>query len=215
MQRKIREPFNGLSHLGAALAAIVGLGLLIYLARGEFFRQISLTIYGLSLVGMFAASAVYHSLHAGPRLSQWLRKLDHSAIYILIAGTYTPICLNFFEGFWRWGMLVIIWSMAIGGIAIKLLVINAPRLITAGMYLLMGWFSMLAAREMLVRMPAGALAWLLAGGLLFTFGALIYVFERPNLRPGVFGYHEVWHIFVILGALSHYILIAWFVAAKA
>ena len=208
----MREPFNGISHLGAAVAAGAGLGVLQYLARGEFFRQLSLGIYGLSLVLMFAASGLYHTVKARPAVMTWLRKLDHAAIYLLIAGTYTPICLHSFEGFWKWGMLAIVWGMALIGIAIKLLWIGAPRGLTAGIYLLMGWFSVLGAGEMLAHMPAGALAWLLAGGLMFTLGALVYIARRPNIKPEVFGFHGIWHMFVILGALSHYIGIAWYIA---
>lgn len=211
--QKFREPVNGLTHLGAAVAAGAGLGALLYLGRGEIFRQVSLLVYGLSLVLMFAASGIYHTLRARPEILVWLRKLDHSAIYLLIAGTYTPICLHFFEGFWRWGMLAIIWGMALGGITAKLFWINAPRWLTAGIYLLMGWLSVLALREMLLNMPPGALIWLALGGVWFTIGAVIYVLRKPNFIPGVFGFHEVWHIFVILGALSHYILIAAYVAA--
>jgi len=211
--QRMREPVNGLTHLGAAVAAGAGLGVLLYLGRGEFFRQVSLLVYGLSLVLMFAASGVYHTLRARPEILVWLRKLDHSAIYLLIAGTYTPICLHFFAGFWRWGMLAIIWGMALGGIIAKLFWINAPRWLTAGIYLLMGWLSVLALRQMLLNMPPGALIWLALGGVWFSVGAVIYILRKPNFIPGVFGFHEVWHIFVILGALSHYILIAAYVAA--
>ena len=161
---------------------------------------------------MFSASSVYHLVQAGPRVSQWLRKLDHSAIFLLIAGTYTPICLRFFEGFWRWGLLAIIWSMAVVGIAIKMLYIRAPRGLSAGIYLLMGWMSIFGLGEMIESMPPGALAWLLAGGTLFSLGAVIYILKRPNFVPGIFGFHEIWHIFVIFGALSHFILVARYVA---
>jgi len=161
---------------------------------------------------MFSASAAYHLVKSKPQVMLWLRKLDHSAIYLLIAGTYTPICVHFFTGFWRWGILAIIWSMALAGIGVKLFIIRAPRWLTAGIYLLMGWLGVIAIREMLRAMPVGALVWLLAGGILFTVGALVYVLKRPNFFPGIFGFHEVWHIFVILGCLAHFILVAAYVA---
>lgn len=132
-----------------------------------------------------------------------MRKLDHSAIYLLIAGTYTPICLTFFTGFWRGGMLAIIWSLALIGIVVKIFVIHAPRWLTAGIYLLMGWLSIAAIRQILAALPAGGLFWPVLGGLFFTVGALIYVLKKPDPWPGVFGFHEIWHIFVILGVLSH------------
>lgn len=212
MQIQLREPVNGLTHLVAAVAAAVGLVALLYLAYGALPEQMAILIYGASLVLMFSASAAYHLVKARPQVTLWLRKLDHSAIYLLIAGTYTPICVHFFEGFWRWGILAIVWSMALSGIAVKLFIIHAPRWLTAGIYLLMGWMAVIAVNEILATMPIGALVWLLAGGVLFTLGALVYILKRPDFFPGVFGFHEVWHIFVILGCLAHFILVAAYVA---
>jgi hemolysin III len=161
---------------------------------------------------MFSSSAAYHLVKSKPQVIQALRKLDHSAIYLLIAGTYTPVCLHFFSGAWRWGMLGTVWGMALVGIVVKLFVINAPRWLTAGVYLLMGWLAVLAIQPMLAGIPPAALVWLLLGGLFFTIGAVIYITRRFNFVPGVFGFHEVWHIFVIMGCLSHFILIAAYVA---
>jgi hemolysin III len=213
MMRMFREPVSGLTHLGGAIAALAGTIMLLVLGWGSMNKEISLLIYGASLVLMFSASATYHLVKSRPGVVQWLRKLDHSAIYLLIAGTYTPICLHFFSGFWCWGVLVIIWSMALVGIAVKLFIIGAPRWLSAGAYLLMGWLSLGAIREIFNTMPIGALVWLFLGGLFFTAGAIIYMIKNPNFFPGVFGFHELWHIFVILGCLSHFILIAVFVAA--
>ena len=215
MLKKFRDPVSGLTHLGAAVAAAFGLGLLLFLGRDSLAKEISLAIYGVSLVLMFGASATYHLIKAKPQVVLVFRKLDHSAIYLLIAGTYTPICLNFFHGFWQWGLLALIWSMALVGIAIKVFIINAPRWISAGIYLLMGWLSLSAIQEILRVMPAGALVWLFLGGVFFTLGAVVYVIKKPDFFPQVFGFHEVWHIFVILGCLCHYIVIAAFVATQA
>jgi hemolysin III len=135
-----------------------------------------------------------------------LRKFDHAAIYILIAGSYTPICIYFFQGFWQWGMLTIIWVMAVIGVVVKMFIIRAPRWVTAGVYLVMGWFSIVGVKEIITRMPPGAILWLVAGGLFYTIGAVIYMTKKLNLIPGVFGFHEIWHIFVILGALSHFMI---------
>ena len=212
MFAKFRDPVSGLIHLGAAAAAVIGLGVLLALGRSDLTKEFSLMVYGLSLILMFSASAAYHLSRAQPAALLRLRKFDHSAIYLLIAGSYTPICLYFFEGFWRWGLLVIIWLMALTGITVKLFVIKSPRWITAGIYLVMGWISILAIQEMLAAMPAGALLWLVAGGLFYTGGAVVYILKKPDFLPGVFGFHEVWHIFVILGALSHFIVVAVFVA---
>jgi hemolysin III len=203
---------NGLTHLAAAIAAAVGLVILIYLARHSTIKLVALSVYGLSLVLMFSASTAYHLINTGPKIMLFLRKLDHSAIYLLIAGTYTPICLHYFTGMWRWAPLAVIWSLAIIGIVVKLFVIGAPRWVTTGVYLMMGWLGVVAVREVLVSIPTGALVWLLLCGLFFTGGAVVYILKKPDPVPGVFGFHEIWHIFVILGAFSHFIVMDAFVA---
>jgi hemolysin III len=213
MQKFLREPVSALTHLIAAAAALLGTLAMLWLGWGDWKKKIALLIYGLSMTLMFLSSGIYHMALSEPAVIQRLRKMDHSAIYLLIAGSYTPICLYFFEDFWRWGLLGIIWTMALAGVIVKLFVINAPRWITAGIYLLMGWLSAMAIQEMLRTMPGAALAWLVAGGLFYTFGALIYILKKPDFLPGRFGFHEIWHIFVILGAFSHFVVIAGFVAA--
>jgi hemolysin III len=205
-----RQPFNGLSHLIGAVLSLFGLIILMVRGWGDSTKEISYLIYGLSLVLLFSASAAYHLINASERPMLILRKLDHTAIYLLIAGTYTPICLLFFEGFWRIGLLSIIWGMGLAGIIVKLFVIKAPRWVTAGIYLVMGWMCVMAASEMLRSMPPGALLWLAIGGLFYTLGAVIYITKKLDFIPDVFGFHEVWHIFVMLGAASHFILIAVF-----
>ena len=212
MFRKLREPVNGLTHLGAAIAAAVGLVVLVVIARGNIGKTISLTIYGFSLILLFMASAVYHLVKARPQVLNHLRKLDHSAIYLLIAGTYTPFCFNLFTGFWKWGMLALIWSLAFIGVAVKVLWINAPRWLYTGVYIAMGWLAILGGKEILSTLPTGALVWLLIGGITFTIGAIVYATKTFNFFPGIFGFHEVWHIFVILGALAHFVGILIYIA---
>lgn len=212
MFQKFRDPASGLMHLGAAIAAACGLAVLLYLGRDSLVKEISLLVYGVSLILMFSASTAYHLIKAGPPVAQVLRKLDHSAIYLLIAGTYTPICLHFFTGFWQWDIVAIIWLMAIVGIAVKLFVIRAPRWLSAGVYLAMGWLSVMGIKVMLATMPTAALVWLLLGGVFFSVGAIVYIIKKPDFYPGVFGFHEVWHVFVILGSLSHFIVVAAYVA---
>jgi len=209
---RLREPFNGLSHLAAAVLALPGTAWLAYLSRDNGMRLASLLVYGISLLLMLSASAAYHLIYARPRVARVLRTLDHTAIYLLIAGTYTPICLRFFSGFWQWGLLAIIWTLALAGIGIKLFILSAPRWVTAGVYLAMGWLAIAGVREMVLHVPAGALAWLLAGGLWFTVGAVVYITKRPDFVPGVFGFHEIWHVFVVLGCLSHFIVMLAYVA---
>ena len=213
LEERLREPVNGLTHLGGAVIAAAGLALLVVLAWGEPLRVASLTLYGIALIMMFAASAAYHLARVGPRPALVLRKLDHAAIYILIAGSYTPVCLHFFGGFWRDGFLAIVWALAVIGIAVKVFVIRAPRWATAGIYLLMGWMSIAAIREIVRTFPTGALVWLVIGGLFYTAGAIVYILKRPDPRPGRFGFHEIWHLFVIAGAFSHFVLMATYIAA--
>jgi hemolysin III len=213
--KKLREPVNGLTHFFAAIVAGIGLIILIALGWNSLVKTISLGIYGISLILLFAASAAYHMVKAGPRIIANLRKLDHAAIYLLIAGTYTPICAIMFTGFWRWGLLAIIWSLAAIGIIAKMFIMNAPRWLSAGIYLLMGWLCIIAVGEMLRVLPTGALIWLLAGGVIYTLGAVVYITKTLDFLPGKFGFHEVWHIFVILGALAHFISIAVYIAPSS
>jgi hemolysin III len=205
--KNLREPVNAITHLAGASAALLGLPVLLFL-NGGLRGGLSLVVYGASLVVMFLSSGIYHAIHAAPQRMMVLRKLDHSAIYLLIAGTYTPFCLIAFDGFWKWGFLSIIWSLAAAGILVKMFVIRAPRWVTAGVYILMGWLSVFAMQEMTASLPAGALFWLVSGGIAYTVGAGIYITRRLDLRPGVFGFHEVWHLFVLAGAAAHYIAIA-------
>lgn len=212
MLNKLREPVNGLTHFFAAIVAAIGLAALIVMGWNNLVKEISLSIYGVSLILLFAASATYHMVKAGPKIIENLRKLDHSAIYILIAGTYTPICAIMFTGFWKWGLLAIIWSLAVIGIVVKMFIINAPRWLTAGVYVVMGWLALAAISEMLRVLPIGAMVWLLIGGVTYTLGAVVYITKKLDFLPGKFGFHEVWHIFVILAALAHFIAIAVYIA---
>jgi hemolysin III len=212
MLKKLREPVNSLTHLIAAGVALAGLILLLVLGWGQPGKVISLAIYGLSLTLLFLASGLYHSIQTNPRALQRLRKFDHSAIYLLIAGTYTPICFNMLEGFWKWGMLGIVWGLALAGIGVKIFFIKAPRWVTAGVYILMGWLCILGIQEILAALSIGAIIWLASGGIIFTLGAIVYITKTMDFVPGVFGFHEVWHIFVILGALAHFIMIASYIA---
>ncbi|GAB4488255.1 MAG: hemolysin III family protein [Anaerolineales bacterium] len=208
MFSKLREPVSGLTHLGGALAALLGQFFLLTLSLPAAEKIIAVLVYGFSLVGLFSASAAYHLVNAGPRVTAMLRKLDHSAIYLLIAGTYTPICLIAFSGFFRWGLLAIIWAFALIGILVKIFYMGAPRWLSAAIYVLMGWLSVLAFGQMSAALTPFALGWLLAGGVIYTLGAVVYATKIFNFAPGKFGFHEVWHIFVLLGALAHFIAVA-------
>ena len=214
MIKKLREPVNGLTHFFAAIVAAIGLIALIIIGWKSVVKEISLSIYGVSLILLFAASATYHMVKAKPKIIERLRKLDHSAIYVLIAGTYTPFCVLMFQGFWKWGLLALIWSLAVIGVASEVILIKAPRWLRVSVYIMMGWIVIAASGEMLKVMPVGAVVWLLAGGVTYTLGAIIYATKKLDLFPGRFGFHELWHIFVIFAALAHFIAIAVYVAPR-
>ena len=212
---RIREPVSGLTHLFSAIGAVIGSVILIKIGWHNLIKTITLSVYGVSIIFLFGASAAYHLLKAGPKIIVILRKIDHAAIFFLIAGTYTPICAIMFTGFWRWGILAIVWSFAVIGSIVSMFIMNAPRWLIAGVYVVMGWLSLLAIGEMLRVLPAGALIWLGFGGVSYTLGAVVYVTKKLDFLPGKFGFHEVWHIFVILGALAHFISIAVYIAPVA
>lgn len=207
MLKKLREPVNSLTHWAGAALALVGLIALLIIGWDTPAKVISLTIYGLSLIAMFSASATYHMVRVKDRALEIFRKIDHSAIYLLIAGTYTPFCVNAFEGFWKWGMLGIIWSLALIGIIVKVFYIRAPRWLNAGIYLVMGWLAVSASGQMLTALPAWVLGWMIAGGVIYTLGAVVYITKIFNFKPGVFGFHEMWHIFVMLAAAAHFVAV--------
>ena len=207
MLNKLREPVNSLTHWAGAALALAGLIALLVVGWGTPAKIISLAVYGVSLIAMFSASATYHMVRVKDRALEIFRKVDHAAIYLLIAGTYTPFCVNAFEGFWKWGMLTIIWSLALIGISVKVFYIRAPRWLNAGIYLVMGWLAVAAAGQMLAALPAWVFIWLIIGGALYTLGAVVYITKIFNFKPGVFGFHEMWHIFVLLAAAAHFVAV--------
>jgi hemolysin III len=207
MLKKLREPVNSLTHWAGAILALIGLIALLIVGRSTPAKIISLTVYGLSLIAMFSASATYHMVQVKDKVLEIFRKVDHAAIFFLIAGTYTPFCVNAFSGFWKWGMLSIIWSLALIGILVKVFYIRAPRWLNAGIYLLMGWLCVGASGQLLATLPAWVLIWLIIGGVIYTLGAVVYITKIFNFKPGVFGFHEMWHIFVLLAAAAHFVAV--------
>ncbi len=213
MLRKLREPVNSLTHWGGASLALIGLIALLIVGWGTPVKIISLLVYGISLLRhqfaffLFSASATYHMVQVKEKTLEIFRKVDHAAIYCLIAGTYTPFCVNAFSGFWKWGMLSIIWSLALIGIIVKIFYIRAPRWLNAGIYLVMGWLCLAAIGQMLAVLPVWVISWLIAGGIVYTLGAIVYITKIFNFIPGVFGFHEMWHIFVMLAAAAHFVAV--------
>ncbi len=207
MLKKLREPVNSLTHWAGAILALAGLIALLIVGWGTPTKVVSLIIYGASLIFLFSASATYHMVRVKDKALEIFRKVDHAAIFCLIAGTYTPFCLNAFTGFWKWGMLAIIWSLALIGIVMKVFIIRTPRWLNAGIYVAMGWLCVGASGQLLAALPAWVLTWLIIGGVTYTLGAVVYSTKMFNFIPGVFGFHEVWHIFVLLAAAAHFVAV--------
>jgi hemolysin III len=217
VKKRFREPINGLTHAAGGVFAAVGLGVLLATAAntGRLDQFVAFGVFGLSLVALYAASALYHLLPLSPSGVARLRRLDHMTIFVLIAGTYTPFCLLALDGGWRWGLLALIWSLALCGVLLKAHLMDAPRWLSVMLYLGMGWVAVIAAPALLRALPPGGIIWVLAGGLVYSAGALVYGLKRPNPVPGVFGFHELWHLFVLAGSACHFWAVLRYVAPLA
>lgn len=208
---RIREPVNGASHLVGLLLAGSGTFLLLNLATGPE-KLVAFSIYGATLILLYTASTLYHMLPLSERSLRALRTLDHIAIYFLIAGTYTPIALVTLNNRLGWILLGIVWLIAIAGIPFKLFFLDAPVWLSTGTYLGMGYLAVVAFLPLARAVPLGGLMWLVAGGVAYTVGAIIYSNRRPDPFPGLFGHHEIWHILVLVGSACHFAFMVYHVA---
>ena len=212
----LREPINALTHALGAVLGVAGLVVLLVLAEGDPARLASAIVYGVSLVLLFLASTLLHAVRASRRSLKMFRLLDHAAIYLLIAGTYTPITLVSLRETaptLAWVLFGLVWGLAALGVLFKAIWLHAPRWASTGLYLVLGWLAIVAIRPLIATLSAPALAWLVVGGLAYSVGAVIYALKRPDPFPQVFGYHEIWHLFVLAGAAAHFVLIARYVMA--
>ena len=210
----LREPVNALTHALGVVLGVAGLVLLLVLADGDPLRTAAAVVYGVSLIVLYLASTLLHALRVGSRALRALRIFDHAAIFVLIAGSYTPLTLVTLQEQNRtlgWSLFGVVWGLAFLGVLFKLVWIGAPRWISTGLYLLLGWLAVLAIGPLIAALPATALAWLVAGGLAYSVGAIVYASKRPDPYPRIFGYHEIWHLFVLAGSACHFVLIARYV----
>ncbi len=198
------DPFSCYSHLAGVLFAVAGLVVLLVLSPDDPRRMVGFSIYGSSLILLYLASTVYHWLGLSERQREWLNRVDHVAIFLLIAGTYTPICLVTLRGGWGWSVFGVVWGIALVGTVIKLFFRELPRWISTGLYLAMGWVCVVATVPLVRAVPVPGLVWLAAGGLSYTAGAVIYGARRPDPFPRVFGFHEIFHILVLGGSFAHW-----------
>lgn len=213
---KIKDPVSGITHLVGAVLSIIGLVLLIVFcalySNEKAWDIVSCSIFGTALILLYLFSTLYHMLNLGETGTRVFRKFDHIMIFILIAATYTPICLGPIRGPWGWTIFGIVWGMAVLGTILTAVWINLPRKLTTSIYIMMGWTVLIAVYPMLntfSKFDKGieALLWLLAGGIFYTIGGIIYAKKWPKFNFKYWGFHEIFHVFVMLGSFCQF----WFV----
>ena len=202
-----RPLLRGWLHFCAAVAAVVGLVALVLLADSAR-AYVGGVVFAGSLIALYGTSATYHTITWGRRMHGLLKRLDHSMIFVLIAGTYTPICLIAAGTAWGITILAVVWSLAAAGILMKVIWPGAPRWLSVGLYLSAGWLGVIAGSQITDWLAWTPIGLLFVGGVLYSIGGVIYAAQRPNPWPRVFGYHEVFHVLVIAGSVLHYTLVA-------
>lgn len=216
MKHMIKDPGSALTHfIALILAMIAAIPLLFKAVRSSgLFCAGALAVFIVSMILLYAASTIYHTFDISEQVNKILRKIDHMMIYILIAGTYTPICLIVLGNPSGYHLLALVWSIAAAGILINAFWINCPKWFSSCIYIAMGWVCLTAIRQIIANLSAGAFGWLLAGGIIYTIGGIIYALKLPifNSRHKNFGSHEIFHIFVMFGSFCHYIMMFQYVA---
>jgi hemolysin III len=205
----IKPRLRGVVHQWSFFVALAaGAALVTWAPAGR--ATIAAAIYAVALAGLLGTSALYHRITWQPRARAWLRRLDHSMIFVLIAGTYTPFALLVLDDPLRGIVLAGVWAGALAGIVFTLLWVHAPKWLTAASYVALGWFSIIAVPQIAEHAGAGALVLLALGGVAYTLGAVVYASRRPDPRPQTFGYHEIFHVLVVVAAAAHFTAIAAF-----
>jgi hemolysin III len=198
-----RDPVSAATHLMWCVLGMYITGMFWRLGRGDRVRQVSVACFGICMTLLYGASGLYHAVRVGEPYLNYFRLLDHSAIYLLIAGTYTPVCAVLLRGRLRVGLLIMIWSLAAGGIACKWLLSEPPHELTVGLYVAMGWTGLIPAYQLVKAVGAQGMLWGLAGGLLYTIGAVCETLRWPILWPHVIGYHEFFHLMDMAATMVH------------
>lgn len=204
--KNLREPMNGFTHFLGIIFAMTVTVLLVDLSLNPYkpHHLISFLIFGIGMILLYTTSTLYHWLKLSDAGTKKLRKADHIMIFIYIAATYSPVCIIALNGTLGWALLIAVWLVALVGIIIKISWMNAPRWLSTFIYILMGWLAVAAIFPLINSLQTGAILWLLTGGLFYTIGAIIYAIKKPDPFPGILGFHEIFHLFVLLGTFSHF-----------
>lgn len=202
---RLRDPVSAITHFIGFLAAIPILIILVLYSYKEatIYHVVSFAVFGISLLMLYGASTIYHALPVSEKTIAVLRRIDHMMIFVLIAGTYTPVCLISLNGAWGWTLLALVWGFALGGIILKAVWFNAPRWLSTAIYVIMGWLVVVAFYPLGKAVPISGILMLLGGGIAYTVGAVIYALKWPKLNFKNFGFHEIFHLFVMLGTAFH------------
>ncbi|MBT2690111.1 hemolysin III family protein [Bacillus sp. ISL-47] len=210
----IREPINGLTHLAGAILSFVGLLAMVIKASLTTSSPLSIaavTIFGISLILLYSASATYHMVVGKDRVIAFLRKLDHSMIFVLIAGSYTPFCLITLNGVTGWVLFSIVSAVAAAGILFKMVWFNCPRWLSTALYIAMGWIIVFAFSPLSETLSFAGVSLLLLGGILYTVGGVIYAVKPKFLEFKHLGFHEIFHIFIMMGSMAHFLCVFMYV----
>ncbi len=208
----LREPICSLTHLSGAILSLAGMIWLLILVQGDPLAVLACSLYGGSLIFLFLASALSHSLFVNDRLQMRLCQLDYIGIFMLIAGSTAPFCLITLRHDWGIPLLIMQYSIAVLGSLHVLLWPRVAHIKRAWLYIVQGWLVLVAARPLLAHLPFAALVWLFIGGVIFTVGAIILALDRPHLVPGKFSAHDLWHFFVLAGCACHFYVIVRYIA---
>ena len=211
-----KEPGSAITHcIGCFMAVLAAVPLMLRaMNQPDMVHMVSLSIFIVSMILLYAASTIYHTLDISPKVNEILKKMDHMMIFVLIAGTYTPICTIAIGGQVGYGLLALVWGIAVVGITIKALWIHCPKWFSSVLYIGMGWVCVLAFTQILNALSSAAFGWLLAGGIIYTIGGVIYALKLPlfDERHKNFGTHEIFHLFVMAGSACHFIVMYSYVA---
>lgn len=208
---KMHHPVRGFLHGTAAVFSLAGMIALAVQTSSDLPRMFTMVIYGGSLVALFTTSSLYHSVPWRERWKRRMQRFDHSMIFLLVAGTYTPIAFNVLTSPWKWITLGVVWGIAIFGILQKMLFPKVRNWLSFALYMVMGWFAVIPIRDLFDRLPFEAMVLLIVGGACYSVGMILLIAKRPQLFPRIFSYHEVFHVLVISAALLHFLMITLYV----